>query len=508
MRDYGDDGGALQWWAATTEPDGTDLAWCVRYHPLYGRSVVLVKDEVAFTLHEDWEGSGRRSGPLLFRMGGYWWDGISWYRPLQIFDYAAERYARRKAPSARTITAADILADDHASAGSATVLTIADVHRHAEAHGEVRPMAVDNWNAHLKLWAGRRRNNAYPLSKCVVDISAPELAAGLLIGTPEMASMAGIAASTLRAYSARGENDLPAHQGVIAGRKMWSRPVAADWAESRSRLPENAAAALAASSELSVGQADLFARFSASFFTRLWSKPFRKLWRLKDESSARARSNELAMLVATNLEDIVPIDALKFTVRQAVLHEFQHDIEAAAAIGRPERMDVSLWPLTAKMLDWIVRHHPRRAGNLINDIIGSAERDLNVPREQSIAAIRRSLAQDGKLAVGAYDAFLERILPPLESCETFRVEGATVYLDGNPRPVASCESAQEAERVAEKLNNDPGAAQLAVERLSAAPAAGLAEEMNRIRRETRETIELLGLDIARPANSGEATDDE
>jgi hypothetical protein len=401
-----------QWWAFTTEPDGTDLAWSVRYHPRHGRSVLLLRNEDKATLHSDWHEDD--SEPLLFRSGGYWWDGKTWHRPMQVFDYAAQRYARRRVAGAWTITAAAMLAAADDAPTSAAVLTIADVHRAAAGGDRIQPMIVQNWSDHLRLWAGRRRSNAPPLSECVVGIGAPELAADQLIGTAEMAALAGIAPSTLRAYLARGENDLPAHQAVIGGRNLWSRPVGADWVESRRRLPDSVAAALAVTSELSVGQADLQERFTDRFLNRLWASPFRKQWRLGDEETARQRAGELASVVATNLGDIIPTDALKYTIYSAVLRGFQDSIATAATINggvRPDNLRVWISRPTAVMLDWIVRHHPTRAATLINDIIGNAERELKLPRAASIASIRRALA-DGKLSANEYDIFLDRVLPP------------------------------------------------------------------------------------------------
>jgi hypothetical protein len=93
-----------------------------------------------------------------------------------------------------------------------------------------------SWLDHLALWAER-----YPdltaLDRCVVKLSAPELAGEELVSAAELAQAAGIAASTLRAYMARGEGDLPAPQAMVGGRAMWSRPVAEEWAEQRRRDP-------------------------------------------------------------------------------------------------------------------------------------------------------------------------------------------------------------------------------------------------------------------------------
>ncbi|WP_280220387.1 hypothetical protein [Nocardia neocaledoniensis] len=94
------------WWAFTTDPRRTDLAWCVRFHPGLGRSVVLVDNAAAGQLHEQWSNE-----PLLFRAGGYWWDGSHWFRPAQLWDGVAERFVNRAVPMATTVTAADLLTD-------------------------------------------------------------------------------------------------------------------------------------------------------------------------------------------------------------------------------------------------------------------------------------------------------------------------------------------------------------------------------------------------------------
>ncbi|KUM77052.1 hypothetical protein AQI70_14030 [Streptomyces curacoi] len=64
------------WRALTTDPLRDEFAWCVRYHPDHGRTVLLVRDEDASEHHIEWHG-----GSLLFRSGGYWWDGATWYGP-------------------------------------------------------------------------------------------------------------------------------------------------------------------------------------------------------------------------------------------------------------------------------------------------------------------------------------------------------------------------------------------------------------------------------------------
>ena len=62
--------------AFTTDPVRHDLGWLVRWHPEHGRSVVLFRDDEIASVHGAFEGTA-----LLFRAGGYWWDGITWYGP-------------------------------------------------------------------------------------------------------------------------------------------------------------------------------------------------------------------------------------------------------------------------------------------------------------------------------------------------------------------------------------------------------------------------------------------
>src|SRR5699024_4360185 len=94
------------WLAFTTDPIHRDLAWCVRFHPDHGRTVVLVRDGDGASLHTDWT-----NRPLLFRAGDYWWDGTTWYRPRQVWDWATEDFAERPVKGAMTVSAADVLDD-------------------------------------------------------------------------------------------------------------------------------------------------------------------------------------------------------------------------------------------------------------------------------------------------------------------------------------------------------------------------------------------------------------
>lgn len=406
--------GEAQWWAFTTDPNRTDVAWCVRYHPEHGRTVVLVNDDDASALHTDWSEVG---GPLLFRAGGYWWDGDTWYRPSQVFDWASERFARRTVTSATTVTAAGILADPAADPANASVLTIAELDRFGDLGREFAPITVPSWPDHLALWASHRTSgDTRQLTDSVVNISAPELADDQLIGATEIAEQAGVGASTLRAYQSRGEAEMPAPQAVVSGRSTWSKPVAADWVEARNRSADGIATSMTPDDDrLPAGLSDIRDRYAAAFFDRLWDPPLRKRWSLRNKDMIRQLADELAWVVAIDVENIIPTSPLATTIRCAVLEQFHHDIELETAINngeRPEQVHVAVNWRIAKMFDWLVRHYPSTASHTIGEIVGQAERDLDLPRCTSISALRTALSMDGKLDKDGYDAFFDRAFPP------------------------------------------------------------------------------------------------
>ncbi|WP_100514057.1 helix-turn-helix transcriptional regulator [Mycobacteroides abscessus] len=403
-----------QWWAATTDPDDTRLGWCVRYHPEHGRSVVLVRREDTFDLNADWSYSSGPT-PLLFRAGGYWWDGQDWYRPQLVMDWVAERHARRKVPDAWTHTAADELSNCEladgvpaAAADAGLLLSVADVTR-SSRDGQIAPRSVpDRWGEHLRMWAAQRSPGGLPLEKCVVKLGAKELFPNQLIDAAELASRAGVSASTLRAYIARGDIDFPAAQMVFGGRNFYSRPVGDDWLEERSRSREQVAATLAASPDLSVGQEEVRARLSGRFFSLLRG-PLRKVWRIKNEHTTRARADELAVAVATDIDAIVPVDHLAFALKAAILNNFRECVELNS-LGSGVNLYLQM-PM-ARLMDWYVRHFPARAGFWINDLIRDAEQDLELERSVVIDALKRSLLLDGKRAPEEYEKFLALVLPP------------------------------------------------------------------------------------------------
>ncbi|MFF4542463.1 hypothetical protein [Streptomyces aureus] len=399
-KDQGTDGA---WLAFTTDPIRQDLAWVIRHHPAHGRTVLLVRDEDASPWHSAWWGR-----QLLFRQGGYWWDGTTWYRPDQVWDAPGERFDPRPVKAATTITAADLL-DDNAHHSGGRLLKVANF--------DLEAPPPDPWNDHLALWASHRSRNALPLDQCVVRLSAPELAADQLIGAPDMARIGGIAASTLRAYIARNQRDVPPPQATVNGRSLWSRPVAADWAEERDRSPENAAAKLSSGDDdLSLGLSELRQRLARRFLGSLWERPdWRKRWalRFRTESAVHEIADDLAFSVATDTDDIINHYDLAATVRHAFLDEFATGKELDEATG--DTGPTTFYGITTpvvKMLDWLIRHHPLSAHHAIAEIIGEAERRMGIPRDVSSESIRTALGLDSKLPRQVRLDFLERALPP------------------------------------------------------------------------------------------------
>lgn len=397
-------GGGEGWLAFTTDPINHALAWCVRSHPDHGRTVVLVHNGVKSDLHSDWT-----ERPLLFRTGDYWWDGATWYRPRQIWDWSAEAFAERPVSAAGTVYAIDQL-DDTAYAERGRISKVANIDPND-------PPVSHNWLDDLARWADNRPEDSLPLERCVIKPTAPELAGDQLIGVNEMAEIGGITASTLRAYLTRQENDVPLPQAVIGGRAMWSRPVAQDWAEQRSREGvESVLAHKGVGSTLSVGQHRIQERFTQSFTSQLWSSPERrKRWALRHRNVEQVRqtSQDLAWTVSVSLREIVPVPELASVVRQAVIAEFAEDAQDEISSGEPvSKGSLHLWPSTAKMLDWIIRHDPSAAQRLIGEIVRESRDKLNIAPDVVGYGLVQALGLDGSLDREVVHAFLERSLPP------------------------------------------------------------------------------------------------
>jgi hypothetical protein len=414
------------WVAFTTDPIRHDLAWCVRWHPQHGRSVVLYRNADISSVYMDYWGPA-----LLFRSGGYWWDGATWYRPSQVWDSASEEYVARPVPAATTVTAGDLLDSSAVSAAADDrILQIGEV--------DLAATTMDDWVEHLAAWASRRLAHK-PLSGCVVTISAPELTADQLVGMAELAEIGGVATSTLRAYISRGQGDVPAPQATVNGSSVWARPVAQEWAEARRRSPEGVLAAVATNknvASLPQGVAEVWQRFTRRFFSYLWGNPAqRKRWALRwrTEAAARDLAEYLAWEVADGLNGLVPFNDLSRTVYYAVMDELatgqqldrdcdrsrhQHlsvmepNEEQGGATPRGGAVLYGINPSVGRMLDWLIRHSPTQASHVIGQIIGEAERRLGIPRKVTEFSLRSALAMDSKLDPSVRREFLDLVLTP------------------------------------------------------------------------------------------------
>jgi hypothetical protein len=372
--------------------------------------VVLYRDEDASSLHMELQGRA-----LLFRSGGYWWDGTDWNRPPQVWDAAGEKYLRRRVPAATTITAADVL-QTSGDVDAAVVLRVEDIELDAPPTGSSR------WLDDLTLWAARRGRDVGQLSSSVVSLIAPELSGDQLIGLAELAAAAGVAPSTLRAYIARDESDVPAPQATVAGRSVWSRAVAAEWVEQRRSedLDELVGSGRSGAGESRApGVAEVQAWFGRLFFDRLWRNPGgRRRWalRARTETAVRGVADDLALDVATNLRQIVRLGDLAITVRHAVLDDFRTSEDLHREIhgdDGPQPRQYAISHPVSRMLGWLIRHDPHLARTTIGQIVGEAERKFSIPRADSARAVRNSVLFDGGLNADRANAYLDQVLNPL-----------------------------------------------------------------------------------------------
>lgn len=390
------------WAAFTTDPMVNALAWYVRWHPRHGRSVSLYRDDDVSMVHSEMQGPA-----LLFRAGGYWWDGVTWYRPAQVFDRASEQYARRPVPAAVTITAGDLLAGNPPQSKPDRLLRVDQINLDSPSS------AYDGWLDDLAMWAERRHGerDGLPLAECVVNLEAPELTSHKMVRQGELAEIAGISGSTLRAYIARGESEVPRPQAAVAGRSAWSRPVAQDWAEQRRRDSLDEVVSTRhdrTGTDHPVGVADAWSRFTCQFFTTLWGNPrLRRRWALRWRNPAAVTdvAEELGWDVAASLGRIIPVNDLAGVLRHAILAELTDSDMGLRC----------LHPGTARMLDWLIRHDPHAAAGVIGEIIGEAERSYGINHEESERTLKEALSWHGKLDQPARDEFLARTFTPAAS---------------------------------------------------------------------------------------------
>jgi hypothetical protein len=417
------DGG---WLAFTTDPLRHDLGWVVRWHPEHGRSVMVYRDDDIASVHMVM--GYEEQAALLFRAGGYWWDGTNWYRPGQVWDGPDEKYYRRPVPAAVTVTAKDTLTGGDPARARVLPITELDVESVLDS-----PPAGD-WRDALALWVSRHGGDP---ARAVVSLAAPELTGDQLVSVAEMAGIAGIGASTLRAYVSRREGDVPLPQSTVGGRSMWARLVAEEWAEQRRRSAEGRIEAVGVDREtgpLPPGIAEVWTRFSRSFFSQLWERPtWRKRWALRwrTETAVREIAETLSWDVAADVTKLVPVHDLAHTLRLAILQEFTHGQALDRSIAERDEHDPSeryrndsatrpweewgfygITPRVARILDWLIRHDPATAARTIEETIGEAERGPDIPRAVSERSIRKALALESTLNDDTRSDFLERVLSP------------------------------------------------------------------------------------------------
>lgn len=417
-----DDRETGEWIAFTTDPKNPSVGWVVRFHPDHGRSVLLYRDHDTTTAYSDWF----RDKPLLSRVGGYWWNGTTWYRPLQIFDWASERFVRREVRLPTVITAADLL-DGTSQAELGRPARIMQLGGEQSAfefagyqlHSTAQPAQAEQWRHDLAFWASRRTDGALPLGRCVVTVNAPELFDAALLGVEEFATKAEIAASTLRAYIARDEADIPVPQATDGPRKRWSKPVVDDWIEQRRRDPGKVAALLNTSSSsdddedgadtLAPGLRTLWNRLAEVFTIKLWrDAPARRRWSRphRNQHAVANLSSQLGWIAALHLDSTLPFEALTVVLEDAVMWQMRKSTKSDQQVYFDRQIGI--------MLGWFIEHRPSRVTNLFGAIIGRAERDLNIPREVTTRSLRRAIRLDGGFdkKTDQLDKFLDLVSPP------------------------------------------------------------------------------------------------
>ncbi|MFF3335726.1 hypothetical protein ACFYWX_40455 [Streptomyces sp. NPDC002888] len=193
--------------------------------------------------------------------------------------------------------------------------------------------------------------------------------------------------------------------------------MAQDWAEQRHRSPESTAATLNSDNDNPpIGASELRHRLARLFFGVLWERPDRrKRWALRhrNEAAVHEVADELAWNVAADTEGIISPYDLAATVRYAFLDELAYGKELDEATGDtgPTTFYGIVTPV-AKMLDWLIGHHPLAAHHVIGEIIGDAERRLEIPRDVTAESIRTALGLDSQLPRQTRLEFLKRVLPP------------------------------------------------------------------------------------------------
>jgi hypothetical protein len=244
-------------------------------------------------------------------------------------------------------------------------------------------------------------------------VTAPELRPNALLGVEEVAEVAEIAPSTLRAYLARDEADIPAPQITTGGRKLWSRPVIDDWIEQRKRDSSNVVSVLTGDPDRTLPPAldALWKRLTEAIFSHFWERPAdRRRWSRphRTEPAVRKLAEETSWIASLHLDSEVPVDAIADTIQDAILFQMS---EHRDDLGMGY---VALAVPTGKALGWLVRYQPSRIPNVFGTIVGRAERELKINRDATKKTLRKSLVLDGGFGdrIAQLDELMAIAMPP------------------------------------------------------------------------------------------------
>lgn len=227
------------WRAFTTDPTNTDYAWLVVHHPENGTSVTLYADDdvVKAYTYRDYENGGVM--PLVVRNGGYWSDGTVWRRPTAVTDPVTHELTWDEPQEAESVLASSIrYGEIHTFFDpdkGKKVLSVAEVAKNPGKH-----ISRADWVGKVLLvWLNRRAEGALPLERSILELTAPELATEALLNNQDAAKLAGVEASTWRAYVSRGTAPDPQKVNRVSasdkGRPSWSSPIVEAWVARRDR---------------------------------------------------------------------------------------------------------------------------------------------------------------------------------------------------------------------------------------------------------------------------------
>ncbi len=152
--------------------------------------------------------------------------------------------------------------------------------------------------------------------------------------------------------------------------------------------------------------------------------------RWRSEHAVQEIANVLAWQVVADLRTIVPISDLAISMRHALLDELRSSQQLERDIAKRYEDDDEIplpvptkrgWygvtPAVARMLDWLIRHHPDLAAATMTETIGEAERKLGIHRDVTIRSLEIGLGLDSKLADAQLDPYLEAVSQQPVPCQ-------------------------------------------------------------------------------------------